>query len=64
MAHELMKEMTHKQLANIVLNPEVGPQDDRRDWARYYALIKKSWKAIPSAPKPTMKKKTKKGKEK
>jgi hypothetical protein len=61
MAHESMQHMTHKQLATIVLNPEVGPQDARRDWARYYALLKNPWKPIPEAPK---KKKVFKDKEK
>lgn len=51
MAYENMAIFTHKQLATIVNNPEVGPQDDRRDWARYYALIKKPWKPIPEVKK-------------
>ena len=44
-----MKQMTHKQLATIVLN--LGNPDDMRNQARYHALTKKPWARLPDAPK-------------
>lgn len=52
MAYENMAQMTHKQLATIVLNPDlvVAPLD-MKDQARYHAITKKPWVKLPDAPK-------------
>ena len=54
-----MKDLTHKQLANIVLanitwlkgEGQPALSEHMRDWARYYALCKRPYKPLPEAPK-------------